>query len=81
MENAPHFTIGELQQLIIGKIVRVVTSDGQSQIVDADQIGTLFSPETEVTPNGHNNSYTIYSEDGYTVLTPMFKMPWFYGIK
>lgn len=79
MENAPHFTIGELQQLLAGKSVRIVTSDGQSQTVDGAEIGGLFSPETPVTPNGHNGSYTIYSEGGYTVLTPVpqpQKLPW-----
>lgn len=79
MENTPHFTIGELQNLLSGQSVRLVTSDGQSQTVDSDQISTMFSPETTVTPNGHNGSYTIYSDGGYTVITPVPqtpKLPW-----
>jgi hypothetical protein len=79
VKNSPHFTIGELQQLLVGKSVRIVTSEGQSHTVDVGEIGTLFSAETPVTPNGHNGSYTIYSEGGYTVLTPVSqsqKLPW-----
>lgn len=79
MNNALYLTVGELQQLFVGKSVRIVTSDGRSQTVAVAEIGGLFAPETPVTPNGHNGSYTIYSEGGYTVLTPVTqpqKMTW-----
>lgn len=79
VSDVPYFTIRELQQLLTGQSVRVVNSGGQSQIVDSDQLNNMFSPETQITPNGHNGSYTIYSENGYTVLTPIsrqHKLSW-----
>lgn len=79
MANTPYLTIGELQQVFAGKSVRIVSSAGQSQEIEPDQLIGMFPPETQVTPNGHNGSYTIYSENGYTVLTPVpqiQKLPW-----
>ena len=78
MQNTPRFTVSDLQRALTSESVRVVSSDGQSETVGATQLAGMFAPETPVTPNGHNGSYTIYSENGYTVITPVQKpeLPW-----
>lgn len=51
--------------------VKIAESNGNVQTVDSTAISSMFDPETLVTANGHNGSYTIYSDGGYTVITPV----------
>ena len=60
-------------------VVELGTSD--SRTVEASELDTIFAPDSVVTPNGHNNSYTLYLNNSPVVITPIPKpsfesMPW-----
>ena len=63
--------------MLTSDTLSIAESNGNVQTINTTELTSMFPPETPVTPNGHNGSYTIYSESGYTVITPVKNtLPW-----